>query len=365
MKILELCANYPGPKEKAALSFVKARNHIYREQGINDITVLNFTLSDGYYIEDGFKVISLSEYKKNFSKENFDLLISHAPNLRNHYRFLLKYQRRFKKLVFVFHGGEVLDIRKEYPKPYPYLYKRGINRQINRVYDPFKFKVWHHYFLRQSENVTLIFVSEWIEKKFQEYLKLPLDQISARHYIINNSISKRFEDLSYDLNLPKEYDFITIRSNLDNPKYAVDVVNNLAKSNPQLKFLLIGRGDYFNHYEKAQNIEQIERYLSPDEITVLLNKSKCALMPTKNDTQGIMACEMASFGMPLITSDIDVCRMVFDGFINVAFISNEKTDINLQDVMSAIQPLKEKNKKYFFENTILKEVELIKSIANE
>lgn len=363
MRILELCANYPGPKEKAALSYVKARNHNYRELGIDDIVVLNFSLPRGSYIEDGFKVISFKDYKDNYIDIKFDILISHAPNLRNHYFFLKKYQRKFNKVVFFFHGHEVLDIHKEYPQPYPYLGKRKLQRYVNWIYDPIKFKIWSHFFKRQQDNVTLIFVSKWIENKFQEYLKISLDTIRPHHFIIHNNISKRFEESRYDFRLPKEYDFITIRSNLDDPKYAVDVVNNLAKKNPQYRFLLIGRGDFFNHYPKASNIEQIERYLSPDEIVSLLNKSKCALMPTKNDTQGIMACEMATFGMPTITSNIDVCRIVFDEFPNVAYISNDDDNIDLKDVYSKIDKETPKVEKYFYKNTILKEVNLIKSLV--
>ena len=34
-------------------------------------------------------------------------------------------------------------------------------------------------------------------------------------------------------------------------------------------------------------------------------------MPTRADAQGVMACEMATFGIPLITSNIDVCKEVF------------------------------------------------------
>ena len=101
----------------------------------------------------------------------------------------------------------------------------------------------------------------------------------------------------------KEYDFITIRSNLDDSKYAIDVVNNLANRHPQYKFLLVGKGHFFEHYAKADNIIRIERFITPDEMVALLNKSRYGLMPTKNDTQGIMACEMATFGIPLVTSD--------------------------------------------------------------
>lgn len=362
MRILELCANYPGPNEKAALSYVKARNHTYREHGINDITILNFSLEKGSYVEDGFNVISLTDYREKYANEKFDILICHAPNLRNHYTFLKNYQKRFDKVVFFFHGHEVLDINKEYPKPYPYLGSRKIKMLINRIYDPIKFKIWKSYFTKQKNNVTLIFVSKWIENKFQEYLKLSLDNIKANHVIIHNNISRRFELEDYHPETEKKYDFITIRSNLDDPKYAVDVVNELAKANPQYRFLLIGRGEFFMHYKKATNIEQIEQYLTPDEIVNLLNQSKCALMPTKNDTQGIMACEMATLGMPTITSDIEVCRLVFEGFTNVAFISNNDKSIDLEPIVNRLKPAVEKNKKYFAQNTICEEIKLIRNL---
>ena len=362
MKILELCSNYPGPTEKAALSYVKARNHSYREQGINDNTVLNFSLNKGSYVEDGIKVISLSDYREKYADRKFDILICHAPNIRNHYTYLKNYQGRFENVVFFFHGHEVLDINKEYPKPYPYLGSRRIKMLINRIYDPIKFKLWRSYFTKQKNNVTLIFVSKWIENKFQEYLKLSLDSLKVNHYIIHNNISHRFEIEEYRPETEKKYDFITIRSNLDDPKYAVDVVNNLAKANPDYRFLLVGRGEFFKHYKKASNIEQIERYLTPDEIVVLLNQSRCALMPTKNDTQGILACEMATFGMPTITSDIDVCKIVFENFPNVAFISNENKDIDLGILLSKLKPATYKQDRYFYNNTIFKEINLIKEL---
>lgn len=362
MKILVLCSNYPGPNEKAALTYVKARNHAYREKGVDDITVLNFSLSKGSYIEDGFNVISLEEYKCSYKDSGFDILISHAPNIRNHYLFLKKFESKFKKLVFFFHGHEVLDMIKEYPMPYSYLGNRRIERIISRVYDPLKFYLWRNYFKKKGNNVTLIFVSKWIENKFQEYLDLSLESLKVNHYIIHNNISRRFETEMYKIGAEKKYDFITIRSNLDDPKYAVDVVNNLAKANPEYRFLVVGRGEFFRYFEKASNIEQIEKYLTPDEIVELLNQSKCALMPTKNDTQGILACEMATFGIPTITSDIDVCKIVFENFPNVAFISNEETDINLGKLLSELKPATHKQEKYFYNNTILKEINLIKEL---
>lgn len=365
MRILELCAGYPDHNGSSALSYVKVRNHYYREEGIGDITILNFSLPSDSYELDGFDVISLQKYERDYTDRKFDVLICHAPNIRNHYRFLKKYQARFPYLVFFFHGHEVLSINKEYPKPYSYQRSRYVSRYISPFYDCFKFHLWNSYFRKQLGNVHLVFVSEWIKCKFEEYVGVKLDSLSVHSHLIYNGVSRKFELDHYNMESPKKFDFITIRSNLDEPKYAVDVVNNLAWSNPSSRFLLIGKGVFFTHYTKARNIEQIERYLNPNEIINLLNESRCALMPTKNDTQGIMACEMATFGMPLITSDIDVCRVVFEGFGNVAFISNEKKDTNLGAIVSKIKPLRNNNEKFFYSNSIKKEIELLKKINLE
>ena len=64
--------------------------------------------------------------------------------------------------------------------------------------------------------------------------------------------------------------------------------------------------------------------MNHDEIVEMLNLSRYALMPTRTDAQGLMMCEMAAFGIPVITSDIPVCHEVFDGFKNVFFISNDE-----------------------------------------
>ncbi|MPN53611.1 hypothetical protein SDC9_201275 [bioreactor metagenome] len=89
-------------------------------------------------------------------------------------------------------------------------------------------------------------------------------------------------------------------------------------------------------------------------------------MPTRTDSQGVMACEIATFGMPLITSNIDVCEEIFCGFKNVFFIDNEIKNINLDSIYSDIKKwqMKGKNLKYFSENTMLKEINLFQRILN-
>jgi glycosyltransferase involved in cell wall biosynthesis len=188
------------------------------------------------------------------------------------------------------------------------------------------------------------------------------------HYSITyNSVGSFFEKEDFNIESKKEYDFITIRANLDGSKYCIDLVNQMAKNNPEFRFLIIGRGRFFEYNDIALNIEWINTYLTHGEIIRYLNLSRCALMPTRTDAQGLMMCEMATFGMPLITSDIPVCSEVFDSFTNVRFINNNDVSISLKQLLEELErglPYS-KNSKYFAMNTAEKELLLFKTLISK
>lgn len=249
MKVLVLAADYPDNKGHVALMYIHSRNVYYSVHGI-DVTVINFSVSEKYYI-DGIKVIPLSDYDK--SAETYPVLICHAANLRNHYRFLRKYGDRFPKFIFFFHGHEVLKVRETYSTPYSYMKTRGITDSfVQDFYDAYKLSVWRHYYTKVKDKSILIFVSGWMRDRFEHYVKLDVEMFD--HYIIPNNVGKIFEERSYAPDVPKKYDFITIRNNLDGSKYCIDIVNNLAKENPDITFCVVGKGTYFEHNEKADNI---------------------------------------------------------------------------------------------------------------
>lgn len=98
-----------------------------------------------------------------------------------------------------------------------------------------------------------------------------------------------------------------------------------------------------------------------------MEKAKCALMLTRTDAQGVMACEIASTGMPLITSDIPVCHEVFEGFDNVGFLKNDLYNENLDIIFHKLTdnvPYK-KNKKYFNSYTSAQEIEIFRELIKE
>ncbi len=356
MKVLVLVEDYPS-KTGHEMMYVHVRNKYYKKNKI-DVTVLNFRSKENYEY-DGISVINLNSYK--CSNTEYDVLVSHASNLKHHYRFINKFEKRFKRIFFFYHGHEILKLSEVYPKDYFWIKKSYIKTKMRDVYDNFKFIVWRKKIKKIINKSELIFVSNWIYHRFLYYVHINPKIIENHVHIINNSVGEIFEKKSYDSKCEKKYDFITIRgSALDKGKYGIDIVTELAKNNPKMKFLVVGKGKFYDYIKKPDNIEFINGYLKHDEMLDYLNKSRCALLPTRQDTQGVMTCEMATYGMPTITSDIEVCREIFGGFDNVNLISNdgeEKLD-KIVDDLSKNLPYKKKEM-YFAKNTIQKEVDLI------
>ena len=359
MKLLILCEGYPNQDGGMAMAFAHTRNVVYKECGFN-VDVLNFSSEEDYII-DGVNVFSKSSVEKK-NIQQYDLIIAHAPNIKHYLFFMLRHIHRINRLVFFYHGHEVLKINHVYPEPYPFIKKSIIRKTLQDYYDELKFFVWRRFIRRYREKLFFVFVSNWMKDQFMKWVHPGDDIVKENSSITYNSVSPVFENECFDADSPKEFDFITIRGYLDGSKYAMDIVNSLAKANPSQKFLVIGKGSFFNYYEKAENITWMDCTLKQSEMIEWMNKSKCALMPTRTDAQGVMMCEMEAFGMPVITSDIPVCHEVFDGFKNVAFISNDRPDIDLSSVFNDICAFNGKHDKYFLRNTVAKEISMFESL---
>ena len=344
-------------------SFEHARSRYYQKNNIK-VTVLSFA-DKRDAIVDNVQVISLKTFEK--SKQKYDLLIMHAPNIRNHFWFLKKYGDIFPQFVFFFHGHEVMKKSIGYSEPYDYM-KRGILKQkFNDLYDDFKLSVWRDYYSKVAYKSRFIFVSNWMREQFLHWTNIPERIIENRYSITYNCISEVFEKYEFDYKKNKQHDYLTIRANLDGSKYCVDLVNQLAKKYSHYRFLLVGKGEFFKHYDQAENLTWINDTLNHFQIVQLLEKAKCALMLTRTDAQGVMACEIASTGMPLITSDIPVCHEVFEGFDNVGFLKNDLHNENLDIIFHKLTdnvPYK-KNKKYFNSYTSAQEIEIFRELIKE
>lgn len=310
--LLIVCQAYPNQKEPYKLMYAHTRNKEYVKQGLN-VTVVSFSTKEEYTYE-GIKVLPEGKVNKELLNR-VDLVACHAPNIRNHLRFLILNCLNKKSLFFI-HGHEVLDYTK-------YYFGRYDNKSFSTlrvIYEKFKLLTLRLFISKFKAKLSFIYVSQWMKEHFYKNLKLKIGELNET--VINNSVDDIFLKKKWSAKCPKLYDFVTIRP-LDEKKYAIDVVITLAKSNPEKNFLLYGKGNVFEYIDRPSNLEHKEVFLQPKDIPQVLDQAKAVLMPTRLDAQGVMVCEMASYGIPVVTSDIPICKEVLGSFNNVHFINNE------------------------------------------
>jgi len=299
--------------------YAHTRNKEYVKNGVK-VTVVSFSATEEYCYE-GITVIPEQSIEDELLNR-IDLVAYHAPNLRNHIRFFILNCRN-KKNVFFIHGHEVLDYTKYYFGRYdnkPFSFLRG-------VYEKLKLFILRFFILKFKDKISFVYVSEWMKEHFYKNIKLNHNH-NLNETVINNSVDDVFLNSRWNADTQKLYDFVTIRP-LDEKKYAIDVVITLANENPKKRFLLYGKGNVFEYINKPNNIEHKKKFVEPSNIPQILDQAKSVLMPTRLDAQGVMVCEMASYGIPVITSDISICKEMLSSFNNVFFINNEKPELPL------------------------------------
>ena len=169
ISVLVATVDYPNINNKAILMYVHTRNLFYVTQGL-EVTVLNFS-TDSDYIYEGIKVISLDTYIK--SDNQYNILICHAANIRNHYRFLKKYGNSFSHFIFFYHGHEILKINATYSKPYPFNKKSTVSIFFQNTYDTCKLYIWRKFLLANIAKTKFFFVSDWMLTEFVKWTKIP------------------------------------------------------------------------------------------------------------------------------------------------------------------------------------------------
>lgn len=154
-------------------------------------------------------------------------------------------------------------------------------------------------------------------------------------------------------------DFLTIRP-IDQSTYCLDLVLECARQNPEHTFHVYGEGRFFSHHPPPQNLTHIPHFVPAAEIPKLLLRYRGALMPSRCDSHGVMMCEMAVTGMPVLASQIPVHREALDGFPNVCFLDNENPRFVAEDFLETCRLERSDHipSRFSPENTVGREIEL-------
>lgn len=317
MNILVLQEVYPSRESPYSQVWSHTRNKAYIAQGASVKVCCSSEAKPRTY--EGIDIFPIHSFKEHAGW--CDVILAHQPNLKLHYSVLRN--NKNNKVVYFFHGHEVMFINNDYPRPYFFSPDLRLTRRVFRLfYDRFKVFVLRRFFMRQGvELASFVFVSDWMRKIFERRVGLSVDLQRFRYSIIPNSVGDVFLQKSYKLSADIYADFISIRQ-WDWSKYAVDLVIEAAVKNKDKTFHIYGKGDLLSYVDVPANVKMVDSFLTHDQIPELLNHYRCALMPTRVDSQGVMACEIASYGMPLITSNISVAKEFLSSFPNVSFLGD-------------------------------------------
>ena len=352
MKLLIISQTYPSKDEIYQNAYVHTRSLYYKKFG-HSVDVISFAASN-QYSQDGIPVYSESGFKTLVANNKYDAVVFHAPNLRNHIRFFITNLAILPKVFFVFHGFEVLCTSKYYPEPFAFKKESQIKKFFINCYDVVKCFLMRLIIKKYGgEKLKLIFVSKYLSSLFEDNIKIPFAEFKKYSEVIHNPVHPVFLDNKYE-SLNREKLCITIRS-FDKSVYAIDKVVEIAKNNPEYTFHIYGKGEYFKHNKKPKNVMVFDGFLTPEELVKTINKYRFAIMLSRHDSQGVMATEMAYFGIPLIASNIPAAREMFGGESGIKLVDH--TDIKLDELV--FEQNESIRSKVSLENTVIKELEYI------
>lgn len=358
MRVLVLAQAYPSPQKPYSQAFVHARVLYYQQQGWQ-VDVLSFDCQSPYIFE-GVQVWPESYLMQNSSC--YDVWVSHAPNLRNHLRLILSRKNQWKRLVWVIHGHEVLIKQKHYPPPYEWMPQPSpLLRWGDRFYDSVKLKVLSLFLARMllQEKIQLIFVSHWIKQAFLQGIAIPSERFSTAASVISNPVHPAFFTTEWSLPIQPKADFITIRP-LDESRCCLDQIYLWAQNHPQLSFDIYGKGRFFEVHPLLPNIRWYDTFFTQNELPGLFKQYRAGLMPTRHDTQGVSVCEMATLGMPVLTSDLPVCHEMLDDFPRVGYLP-VAGEVDLSTFLQRPLAARGHVRRFAPEHTVAREIRVIET----
>lgn len=348
---------YPSYESKYQMAFIHPRVKGDINAGL-DVRIISFR-SKIDYIYEAVNVYTIRKGEELLKQEREIILISHSPNLRHHIPFIKKWNKKISNLVVFFHGHESLPLKDYYPRPFKFDKKGSLNYLVHLLYDPIKLWGLRKFILQrlQKENTELIYVSEWFKNEASKCIGI--DYTSNEHvHVINNGLNQYIREAAY--NPAEKYaDFIAVRP-IDRANCAIETIAHFAKNHPECSFHIYGKGNYFKYNSQPANLKLISQFIAPKDMPELFNHYSYAIIPTHQDTQGVMMCEMASHGIPTLVSDMPICHEMLNEYPNVKFLANNNFDCKISELPA---PLQLKINRFSFENTIGAEIELLKKLT--
>lgn len=376
--ILIVTPSYPTEENKYFGGFVHSRVKAYKESGLNfDLVCSHEYSNDCNYNFDGIDVTRTNFYglRRLLTKKRYKTVLLHFFD-EKYARILDACDMSQTNLFFWIHGPETLywdwsKMTDTYFTPESELSDVSIKEFKNND------KIIKRY--NEYPNVHWVFVSNWIKDRSEELINIKFNNST----VIPNFIDEEnFDYIEKDINLRKKIFFIRRFENISKYAIDIDVRAILELSNrdffDDLEFNIYGTGEYYDTLiaplEKFNNVKLHKEFLTHTDIAKIHKENGIGLFATRYDAQGVSMCEAAISGLAIVSSQNDAIAEFLPAdlgilcdtedylaYANVIEKMYKSPDYFLKVSEACHNKVFSKCK---FDETISKEIKLIKSIPN-
>lgn len=304
--ILVITPDYPSTHSLYACGFVHSRVREYVEAGLKVQVAI---ISSNWY-QTSYKINNIDVFKGNYldlkkllSKKLYKVIVTHFVS--EEYLEIFDGYVQDEKLIFICHGPETtFEILPN--KSRPYFTAPIDNNDFKYLYKNKKRYVQKYAY---KENVTWVFVSEWLKNYSEELLKIKF----KKSQIINNTINEKL----FPYNEKKEDDRkkILILRKFDNIAYhsidqAILAIRELSRRDffDELEFNIYGDGNYFDELlepvKNFKNVHIIRGFIPNERITEIHKGNGILLIPSRHDAHAVSMGEGASSGLVVVGSRV-------------------------------------------------------------
>lgn len=378
--VLVITPDYPSPKNLYVSAFAHSRNREYSASGLN-VQVASISARNWFqtsYTVNGLDVLrgGYASLKELLSKRQYKVIVVHFVTA-DLLQIFDGYVPENIKLIFICHGPETIYRRLlNIGRPY-------FSKPLDALNYEKEFRLRDECVARYAskENVTWVFVSEWLKTCSEEDQGIRFKNTRVINNVINEDLfpySPKSEDDRKKILIIRKFDNI-IQHSIDQSVKAILELSKRPFFN-DLEFEIYGDGNYYETLieplRQFDNIRFHRIFIPNDKISEVHKKSGVLLIPSRHDAHAVAMCEGASSGLVVVGSSVTSNPDFMNEEANHT-LANPENPVELANIIERLyynpdeylaisrRMSAEIQSRCCKEKTVKKEVELIKQCLSE
>lgn len=306
--VLVIVPDYPSYVNLYSCAFAHSRNREYVKAGlkVQVVAVNNSNWFQTMYEINDVSVLKCTykDLKKLLSMNHYKVIVTHFVD-EYLYPIFDGNVYNNQKLIFICHGPETV-YKYLVNKTRPYFTAPVESDKIETMFHSKDYYVKKY---SQKDNVTWIFVSDWLKKFSEEQQGLKFKNALVINNIIDEELFpfyKRDKELRKKILVVRKFDNICQHS-IDQVVRAILELSRRKCFN-DLDFDIYGDGNFYDELVEPirnfSNVHLIRKFIPNNKLGELYKEHGIILLPSRHDAHAVSMGESASTGLVVIGSNV-------------------------------------------------------------